>query len=85
MAVSKKKLFLGVDIGSTTIKAVILTEEGKVMHSMYQRTVPKKDAKLACTGRCSNCGQCNVGALSKTIVDFLASVGKTQVGRLQDG
>ena len=73
-----KKTFLGVDIGSTTIKAVLLTEEGKVMHSMYQRTVPKKDAKLACTGRCSNCGQCNVGALSKTIVDFLASVGKTQ-------
>ena len=73
-----KKIFLGVDIGSTTIKAVLLTEEGKVMHSMYQRTVPKKDAKLACTGRCSNCGQCNVGALSKTIVDFLASVGKTQ-------
>ena len=72
-----KKLFLGVDIGSTTIKCVLLTEEGRVMHTMYQRTKPQQDAKLACTGHCSQCGRCNVGALSKTITDFLSAVSKT--------
>ena len=35
-----EKLFLGIDIGSTTFKAVLMTESGKVRHTMYQRTKP---------------------------------------------
>ena len=33
-------LFLGIDIGSTTVKAVLLNGNQKVHHSLYQRTKP---------------------------------------------
>ena len=35
-----EKLYLGIDVGSTTFKAVLMTERGKVRHTMYQRTKP---------------------------------------------
>ncbi|GEM_PF-78226 len=67
--------FLGVDIGSTTFKAVLLTPKGKVHHTVYTRTKPMPDAILSCSGECHKCGRCNLGAISKTIDDFLASAG----------
>jgi len=67
--------FLGVDIGSTTFKAVLLTPKGKVHHTIYTRTKPMPDAILSCSGQCNKCGRCNLGAISKTIDDFLASAG----------
>ena len=67
----ENKYFLGVDIGSTTIKAVLLTTEGKVKHSTYQRTRPVESAKLTCSGHCSNCGHCNLGSLKVIVDDFL--------------
>jgi predicted CoA-substrate-specific enzyme activase len=70
-----KKYYLGIDIGSTTLKAVVLTPEGKVRHTMYQRTKPLPEARLACSGKCAHCGQCNLGSLAKTIDDFLATAG----------
>lgn len=72
-----EKLFLGIDVGSTTLKAVLLTESGKVRHSLYQRTKPTKVSKLVCTGRCSECGACSLGSLRNAIDDFLDGAGTT--------
>ena len=69
------KNFLGIDIGSTTLKAVLMTSVGKVKHTMYQRTKPLPDARLSCTGKCAHCGKCNLGALAQSIDDFLAAGG----------
>ena len=65
----KKKgtgLYLGIDIGSTTYKAVLLSEDGTILKSTYQRTQPVDSGKLACTGRCGGCGRCNMGSVRKT-------------------
>ena len=70
-----EKLYLGIDIGSTTLKAVLLTGRGKVKHSLYQRTRPVGSGKIRCSGACSRCGACNFGALRQTIDDFLAEAG----------
>lgn len=72
-----EKLFLGIDVGSTTLKAVLLTDSGKVRHTLYQRTKPTKVGKLACTGRCSECGACSLGSLRNAIDDFLDGAGVT--------
>ncbi len=74
----EKKYFLGIDIGSTTFKTVLLTADGKVKHTLYQRTKPLPDAKLSCSGQCSSCGACNLGSVSKTVDDFLATAGTTK-------
>ncbi len=68
--------FLGIDIGSTTLKAVIISDKGKVRHSFYQRTKPTNiNEKLSCTGRCQECGACNLGSIKKMIEDFLGAAG----------
>ena len=69
------KIYLGIDIGSTTYKAVVLSEEGEVLKTTYQRTQPVDSGKLACTGRCSGCGNCNMGSVKKTTNEFLAANG----------
>jgi predicted CoA-substrate-specific enzyme activase len=69
--------YLGVDIGSTTLKAVLLSARGKVCHTLYQRTKPLPDARLSCSGQCHHCGACNLGSLSKTVEDFLGGAGVT--------
>lgn len=71
----KQKHYLGIDIGSTTLKAVLLDGHGKVLHTTYKRTKPVESAKLTCSGHCSNCGHCNLGSLKVTIDDFLAETG----------
>ena len=65
------KLFLGIDIGSTTLKAVLLTYDHKVLHSLYQRTKPAKAKPTNCSSKCFECGTCNMGALKNTINKFL--------------
>src|ERR1017187_10306593 len=71
-------LYLGIDIGSTTRKAVLLSEKGKVRHSLYQRTGPLNDGeRLTCSGKCHVCGACNLGSLKKTIELFLAEAGSS--------
>ena len=77
MTMADDKKYLGIDIGSTTYKAVLLSEDGKVLNSTYQRTQPVDSGRLACTGRCSGCGQCNMGAVRKTTDDFLSASGVT--------
>lgn len=73
-----EKYYLGIDIGSTTFKAVLLTEDGKVFHSTYQRTKPVDSGRLTCSGRCSSCGACNMGSVKKIVEAFLAEAGIAQ-------
>ncbi len=70
--------YLGIDIGSTTFKAVVMTDSGRVVHSTYQRTKPVESGHLSCSGRCSSCGQCNMGAIKKTVADFLKDSGLSE-------
>jgi predicted CoA-substrate-specific enzyme activase len=70
-----EEYFLGIDIGSTTLKAVLMGGDGKVLHSIYQRTKPVKAGIVTCTGRCSECGACNLGSVKKTLNEFLAGAG----------
>ncbi len=41
-----KQLKLGIDIGSTTIKIVILDENDLILHSKYERHLSKIDEKI---------------------------------------
>jgi len=70
-----EKLFLGIDIGSTTFKAVLLNGEGRVRHTLYQRTKPADTGRVRCTGVCSGCGACNFGQLRQTVYQFLKDAG----------
>lgn len=72
-----KDKFLGIDIGSTTYKAVLMSRDGEILNSTYQRTQAVESGRLACTGRCGGCGRCNLGAVKKTTEDFLAASGVT--------
>ena len=72
-----EKYYLGIDVGSTTFKAVLMTEGGKVSHTTYQRTKPVESGRITCSGRCTECGACNLGSLKKTVNDFLAGAGLT--------
>lgn len=69
------KFFLGIDLGSTTLKAVLLTDQGKVRHSLYERSKASKAGKIDCNGQCAKCGACSLGALKNTITNFLADAG----------
>ena len=70
-----RPLFLGVDIGSTTLKAVLLSADGELVRSLYRRTQPQLPAETGCAGKCQLCGRCNLGAVAKTLDDFLADAG----------
>ncbi|MBO5763235.1 MAG: 2-hydroxyacyl-CoA dehydratase [Lentisphaeria bacterium] len=70
-----EKLYLGIDVGSTTFKAVLMNDQGKVKHSLYQRTRPVDSGRVRCSGSCSRCGACNFGKLRQTVDAFLAEAG----------
>ena len=70
--------YLGIDIGSTTFKAVVMDEGGNILHTTYQRTKPVDSGPVACSGRCTSCGRCNMGAVRKTVMQFLSDAGLTQ-------
>ena len=71
-----KPLLLGIDLGSTTLKAVITDGKGKVLHTLYTRTkAMESGSRISCSGRCVECGKCNLGSVKKTISDFLADAG----------
>ena len=72
---SSKNYYLGIDIGSTTFKAVIVNENCDVLHSTYQRTKPVESGRVSCIGKCSSCGRCNMGAIRKTVQKFLDDAG----------
>ena len=75
MAEKAEKLFLGIDIGSTTFKAVLLNGEGEVLRTVYKRTQPVEAGKVACTGRCNGCGACSGGSVKRLAVEFLQESG----------
>ncbi len=53
-----------------------MTADGEVRNHQYLRTRPVAvEHAFSCTGRCAECGQCNHGALKKTVLDFLANSG----------
>jgi predicted CoA-substrate-specific enzyme activase len=68
-------LFLGVDVGSTTVKAALLSADGELLHSLCRRTQSQSPAESGCAGQCQLCGRCNLGAVAKTVDDFLAAAG----------
>ena len=70
-----EKLYLGIDIGSTTFKAVLMNEKGKVRQTIYQRTRPADTGRVRCSGICSKCGACNFGQLRQTVDKFLQDAG----------
>ncbi len=70
-----KKYFLGIDIGSTTIKSVLMTDKGEVLSSLYKRTKASKNKPIACSSRCFECGSCNMGSLKNIIERFLSDRG----------
>ncbi len=70
--------YLGIDIGSTTFKAVLMSEDGAIINTTYQRTKPVESGAMACSGRCTSCGRCNMGAIRKTVDDFLKESKLTQ-------
>ncbi len=72
-----EKLYLGIDIGSTTFKAVLMNERGKVRHTLYQRTRPGDTGRVRCSGNCAKCGACNFGQLRQTVDRFLLDAGLT--------
>ena len=75
MAEKEQKLFLGIDIGSTTFKAVLMNGEGGVLRTVYKRTQPAEAGKVACTGRCSGCGACSGGSVKRLALEFLKVAG----------
>ena len=72
---SKKSNYLGIDIGSTTFKAVLMSGDGKVERTVYRRTQPVESGKVACTGHCSACGCCSGGSVKKLALEFLRAAG----------
>ncbi len=70
--------YLGIDIGSTTLKAVLLSADGEILHTLYRRTQSQAEAGLDCAGSCQVCGRCNLGAVAKILEDFLAEAGTTR-------
>ncbi len=67
-----RPLFLGIDLGSTTLKAALLSVNGDLIHSLYERTQPQSPLGSECSGTCLACGKCNLGAVAKTLDGFLA-------------
>ena len=72
---SNKSHYLGIDIGSTTFKAVLMSGDGKVERTVYRRTQPVESGKVACTGHCSACGCCSGGSAKKLALEFLRAAG----------
>ena len=72
-----ERLYLGIDIGSTTFKAVLMNDRGKVRQTLYQRTKPVDAGRVRCAGVCAKCGACNFGRLRQTVDKFLLDAGLT--------
>jgi len=79
---NRENLYLGIDVGSTTFKAVLMTERGKVLHWLYQRTKPVDTGRVRCSGICSRCGACNFGQLRQTLDSFLSDAGVESMARI---
>ncbi len=72
---SMESIYLGIDIGSTTFKAVLINDRGKIRQTLYQRTRPTDTGRVRCAGVCAKCGACNFGQLRQTVDKFLLDAG----------
>ena len=70
-----EKLYLGIDIGSTTFKAALVNSRGRIRETLYRRTRPVDSGRVRCSGVCSKCGACNFGQLRQTVDQFLTDCG----------
>jgi len=70
-----EKFYLGIDVGSTTVKAVLIDHFGMIRHTLYQRTRPVDSGRVRCMGTCSKCGACNFGQLRQIVDRFLVEAG----------
>lgn len=73
----KTRYYLGVDAGSTTIKMVIINDEGEICQSSYERTKAKEGKPVKCSGNCEKCGRCSRGNLKTVINNGLKQQGLT--------
>lgn len=69
------KHFLGIDLGSTTLKCAIMKENADILAVLYQRTKPTTEKIINCSGRCSECGTCSMGSVKKSVRLFLKENG----------
>lgn len=67
--------YLGVDLGSTTLKCAIMTDKGDIAGTLYRRTKPSGEKHINCSGRCIECGTCSMGSVKKNIHDVLNDCG----------
>ncbi len=68
---------LGIDAGSTTIKAVLIDGLGRICHSLYKRTQPSNEMPVVCKGHCLECGRCSFDTCTTLISEFLKKIGLT--------
>ncbi len=73
--VAMEKFYLGIDVGSTTVKAALVDSYGMIRHTLYQRTRPIDSGRVRCMGTCSRCGACNFGQLRQVVDRFLVEAG----------
>ncbi len=71
----KHNLFLGIDVGSTTIKAVLINENSEILNTFYKRAEISGHSNFNCSGSCFNCGKCYFGSIKKYVNDFLKDSG----------
>lgn len=69
------KFYFGIDLGSTTLKCAIMKENGDIFATLYERTKPSTERLLNCSGRCLECGTCNIGSVKKSVNDFFEAYG----------
>lgn len=67
--------YLGIDLGSTTLKCAIMDEQGDIAATLYRRTKPATEKQVHCSGRCIECGTCSMGSVKKSISDLFRDSG----------
>ena len=74
-----RPLFLGVDIGSTTLKAVLLSANGEICSTISTGGCSRSFRRASTSpGVAGSCGRCNLCAVAKTLNDFLAQSGTSR-------
>lgn len=70
-----ERYYLGIDLGSTTLKCAVMKMNGEVLSTLYKRTKPATEKLVNCSSRCSECGTCSLGSVRKNVHDFIKKSG----------
>ena len=74
-----RPLFLGVDVGSTTLKAVLLSVDGKMLHHLYRRMQPQFPRRAwSVPGAVRSAAGATWAPSAKTLNEFLAQSGTSR-------